>query len=60
MADERKTLTLKCPLAKNGYEGESLLQDIEVRKIALSNKATRRCLHAFSHTVRVFVADGCR
>lgn len=49
MADERKTLTLKCPLVKNGYGGEPLLQDIEVRKIALSNKATRRCLHVFSH-----------
>lgn len=29
---------------------EQLLQDIEVRKIALSNKVARRCLHAVSHS----------
>ena len=29
---------------------EQLLQDIEVRKIALSNKVVRRCLHAVSHS----------
>lgn len=29
---------------------EQLLQDIEARKIALSNKVARRCLHAVSHS----------
>lgn len=29
---------------------EQLLQDIAVRKIALSNKVARRCLHAVSHS----------
>lgn len=59
MADERKTLTLKCPLAKNGYEGN--------RCCRISSYARLRChirrpvvVCTPSPIVRVFVADGHR